>query len=106
MTASSKHLEKGFLYSLLVPWLGTGLLIAGGDKWRSRRRLITPAFHFDILKTFATVMNERANLFVQLLEAPAKADAPFDVAPFITKLTLGRAPTLRLGVAERGDDRD
>jgi len=86
--ASSRNNEKAGLYDLLVPWLGDGLLIAGGKKWHGRRRLITPAFHFDILKTFALTMNERANITLQLLQKPAQTGEVIDISSMMTRLTL------------------
>ena len=45
-------------------WLGDGLLISGGGKWARNRRLLTPAFHFDILKPYIDVYNDSANILV------------------------------------------
>lgn len=39
-----------------------------GNKWRSRRKLLTPTFHFTILEDFLDVMNEQANILVDKLE--------------------------------------
>lgn len=38
-------------------WLGEGLLLSSGDKWARNRRLLTPAFHFDVLKPYIAVKN-------------------------------------------------
>ncbi|KAK1341780.1 hypothetical protein QTO34_016529, partial [Cnephaeus nilssonii] len=65
---SSKEIDKSYLYTFLQPWLGLGLLTSTGDKWRSRRKLLTPTFHFTILEEFLDVMNEQANILVNKLE--------------------------------------
>jgi cytochrome P450 family 4 len=55
LSSSTKHLEKGEIYKLLHSFLKTGLLTSGGEKWHTRRRMLTPAFHFDILKEFCEI---------------------------------------------------
>ena len=47
---------------MIKPWLGDGLLIAGGEKWARNRRLLTPAFHFDVLKPYMNVYNTAADI--------------------------------------------
>lgn len=66
--SSSKQIDKAFMYKFLHPWLGTGLLTSTGEKWRSRRKMITPTFHFSILVDFLEVMNEQAEILVQKLQ--------------------------------------
>lgn len=55
-------------YNLLYPWLGRGLLTANGHQWMLRRKLITPSFHFRILRDFLQIMNETSGRFMSLLE--------------------------------------
>jgi cytochrome P450 len=43
---------------------GEGLLVSGSQKWERNRRLLTPAFHFDILNGYVTVMNDVADIFL------------------------------------------
>uniref|UniRef100_A0A914W196 Uncharacterized protein n=1 Tax=Plectus sambesii TaxID=2011161 RepID=A0A914W196_9BILA len=61
---SNKTLSKTFQYSMLSPWIGTGLLISEPEKWRPRRKLLTPTFHYDILKDFVCVYNKHAKTLV------------------------------------------
>uniref|UniRef100_A0A3B3Z9F1 aromatase n=1 Tax=Periophthalmus magnuspinnatus TaxID=409849 RepID=A0A3B3Z9F1_9GOBI len=59
------HLAKLFVLSSLnftdlsVP--GESLLISNGDVWSRKRRLLTPAFHFDILKNYIVIFNSSTN---------------------------------------------
>ncbi|NXF87119.1 CP4V2 protein, partial [Eubucco bourcierii] len=84
---SSKHIEKSYLYKFLHPWLGTGLLTSTGEKWRSRRKMITPTFHFAILADFLEVMNEQGSILLEKLENHVDKE-PFDVFIDITLCAL------------------
>lgn len=79
---SSKHMNKTIFYKILHPWLKLGLLNSTGEKWRVRRKMITPTFHFKILQEFLAVMNEQTEIMINLLDAKAE-QGPFDIEPYI-----------------------
>ncbi|KAL6259145.1 hypothetical protein P5V15_009067 [Pogonomyrmex californicus] len=85
--SSTKHLTKGFIYSFLNPWLGTGLLTSKGTKWHERRKILTPAFHFSILKQFIEILIEEGNHITQSLKN-IKGSTVDDLASFIGHHTL------------------
>ncbi|OQR69504.1 cytochrome P450 4V2-like [Tropilaelaps mercedesae] len=68
LLSSSEHIEKAESYSALHEWLGTGLLTSNGSKWRARRKLLTPTFHFAILEDFIEIFNRHSQQFATRLE--------------------------------------
>ncbi|KAH7727009.1 CYP31B1 protein [Aphelenchoides avenae] len=92
---SPAHLNKGLLYDLLHPWLGQGLLTSRPEKWRPRRKLLTPTFHYDILKNFVHVFNYQSEILVQQLAKYLQSDAGVsaggvvsDISAFVTLCAL------------------
>ena len=43
---------------------GEGLLVANGARWARSRRLLTPAFHFDTIKSYFPIYADAAKLMV------------------------------------------
>ncbi|XP_077426639.1 cytochrome P450 4V2-like isoform X2 [Vanacampus margaritifer] len=81
------HMDKSLMYNFLHPWLGTGLLTSTGSKWRQRRKMLTPTFHFTILQDFLEVMNEQAEVLVNKLASQAGRGS-FNCFNYITLCAL------------------
>lgn len=84
--STSKHLSKSRIYSYLHRWLGTGLLTSSGAKWQQRRKILTPAFHFDILQEFVAIFNEETGNLVKVFDQ--NVGEVVDVVPLVTNFTL------------------
>ncbi|XP_077862944.1 leukotriene-B4 omega-hydroxylase 3-like [Saccoglossus kowalevskii] len=50
--------KDDLFYHMLKPWLGDGLLMSKGQKWFRNRLLVTPGFHFGILRPYVQIYNE------------------------------------------------
>lgn len=104
---STKLITKSKAYDTFIPWLGTGLLISTGtnkhtrlywflcihngyilgEKWHKRRKLITPAFHFQILSKFVPVFNRCSDILIRKLEEETSKDST-DIYKFINRFAL------------------
>nr|KAF7437726.1 hypothetical protein H0235_000117 [Vespula pensylvanica] len=86
---STKHIEKSTIYKYLQPWLSTGLITSAGDKWQKRRKILTPAFHFNILKHFVVIFNEESQFFIETLQEEGKGNPIVkDLQQLISEYTL------------------
>ncbi|XP_063367906.1 cytochrome P450 4C1-like [Cydia amplana] len=93
----SRNITKSSHYKFVEPMLGTGLLLSTGNKWHSRRKLLTPTFHFNILKNFAVVMEERSRSFVRQLRETKGSEV--EVASLIKDFTLYTICETAMGIS-------
>nr|XP_014270541.1 cytochrome P450 4C1-like isoform X1 [Halyomorpha halys] len=103
--SSSVHISKGFWeYLFFRPWLNDGLLLSTGDKWRLRRKLLTPSFHFKILESFLGGISKNSELYVaSLLESGGK---PIDIQEPISMATLKIICETAMGVTLSTDNEE
>ncbi|XP_064293214.1 ultra-long-chain fatty acid omega-hydroxylase isoform X2 [Phalacrocorax carbo] len=78
-------------YGFLKPWLGDGLLLSRGQKWARHRHLLTPAFRWDILKSYVGIFNQSTHIMHAKWRAAARAaggPAALEVLEQLSLLTL------------------
>ena len=101
--SGNKVLNKTENYQFFREWLGKGLLISDGrllllfsihklrqiigDYWRRHRKILTPTFHFDILKGFVEVFESMGDVLVGKMEKYDETPS-LDLHPFVTLCTL------------------
>nr|XP_051693878.1 cytochrome P450 4F3 isoform X1 [Oryctolagus cuniculus]XP_051693879.1 cytochrome P450 4F3 isoform X1 [Oryctolagus cuniculus] len=76
-------------YGFLKPWLGDGLLLSAGDKWSRHRRMLTPAFHFNILKPYVKIFSKSACIMhAKWQRLASEGSARLDMFEHISLMTL------------------
>uniref|UniRef100_UPI003AAFBC79 cytochrome P450 4F3 n=1 Tax=Centroberyx gerrardi TaxID=166262 RepID=UPI003AAFBC79 len=90
LTASASITVKDELfYGILRPWLGQSLLLSNGEEWSRKRRLLTPAFHFDILKNYVAIFNTSTNtLHAKWRRLLAEGRTDIEMFNHVTLMTL------------------
>ena len=73
-------------FRFVVDWLGDGLLFSSGEKWFTRRKMLTPSFHFDLLKSYLDIFNETTNIMVNQLKE--NGVEPVEIFPKAIAMTL------------------
>ncbi|KAL5285312.1 hypothetical protein ACFFRR_007193 [Megaselia abdita] len=89
-------ITKGVYYHFLEDFLGEGLLLSTDKKWHSRRKLLTPSFHFNILERFLDTFRNESVRFVEHLSQFVGKDLVLQ--DHIPKATLNMICETALGV--------
>nr|XP_025038178.1 cytochrome P450 4B1-like [Pelodiscus sinensis] len=75
-------------YKFLIPWIGKGLLILHGPKWFQHRRLLTPAFHYDVLKSYVVLMAESTKVMLDKWEWLITVDKSVELFEHVSLMIL------------------
>uniref|UniRef100_A0A672U046 CP4B1 protein n=1 Tax=Strigops habroptila TaxID=2489341 RepID=A0A672U046_STRHB len=73
---------------LLFDSPGEGLLILEGAKWYQHRKLITPAFHYDVLKSYVTLMSDSVKVMLDKWEKKIAERKSVELFQDVSLMTL------------------
>ncbi|XP_022828928.1 cytochrome P450 4g15-like [Spodoptera litura] len=99
---SQVHIDKATEYKFFKPWLGEGLLISTGDKWRSHRKMIAPTFHINILKSFVGIFNQNGKNVVEKMRPEMGKE--FDVHDYMSGVTVDILLETAMGITRKTQD--
>ncbi|KAL0839732.1 hypothetical protein ABMA28_016375 [Loxostege sticticalis] len=99
---SHVHIDKSSEYNFFKPWLGEGLLISSGAKWRSHRKMIAPTFHINILKSFMGVFNQNSKNVVEKMQS--EIGKTFDVHDHMSGVTVDILLETAMGITRKTQD--
>lgn len=99
---SKVHINKAEEYKFFKPWLGEGLLISAGEKWRTHRKMIAPTFHINILKSFMSVFNQNSKNVAKKLKP--EVGKVFDVHDHMSGVTVDILLETAMGITRKTQD--
>ncbi|XP_043859692.1 cytochrome P450 4A11-like [Dromiciops gliroides] len=76
------------VYRFLIPWIGKGLLVLNGSAWFQHRRLLTPAFHSDILKPYVGLMADSVRVMLDKWEKLSDQGSSLEIFEHVSLMTL------------------
>ncbi|XP_050466859.1 cytochrome P450 4g15 [Cataglyphis hispanica] len=100
--SSQVYIDKSVEYRYFEPWLGNGLLISTGSKWRAHRKLIAPTFHLNVLKSFIDLFNANSRAVVEKLRK--EGDNEFDIHDYMSECTVEILLETAMGVSKSTQD--
>ncbi|XP_069498348.1 cytochrome P450 4B1-like [Ambystoma mexicanum] len=75
-------------YDFLIPWIGKGLLVLSGPKWLQHRRLLTPGFHYDVLKPYVKIISGSMKVMLDKWEKIIVKDNSVELFQHVSLMTL------------------
>ncbi|XP_050528839.1 cytochrome P450 4g15-like [Daktulosphaira vitifoliae] len=97
--SSNVYIDKSPEYRFFKPWLGNGLLISTGEKWKIHRKLIAPTFHLNVLKSFITLFNIHSINTVNKLKKLGNKE--FDIHDYMSECTVEILLETAMGVTKK-----
>uniref|UniRef100_A0A8D1QWK4 Uncharacterized protein n=1 Tax=Sus scrofa TaxID=9823 RepID=A0A8D1QWK4_PIG len=76
------------IHKFLAPLIGCGLLLLNGQTWFQRRRMLTPAFHYDILKPYVGLMAKSVQVMLDKWEQLVAQDPRLEIVGPVSLMTL------------------
>uniref|UniRef100_A0A8C2I351 aromatase n=1 Tax=Cyprinus carpio TaxID=7962 RepID=A0A8C2I351_CYPCA len=80
--------KDDYAYKFFIPWLGDGLLVSTGQKWFRHRRLLTPGFHYDVLKPYVKLVSNSTKVMLGKWEVYGKSGESFELFKHVSLMTL------------------
>uniref|UniRef100_A0A8P0TBY4 Cytochrome P450 4A38 n=1 Tax=Canis lupus familiaris TaxID=9615 RepID=A0A8P0TBY4_CANLF len=80
--------KAGGSYTFITPWIGYGLLLLNGEIWFQHRRMLTPAFHYDILKPYVRLMADSVQVMLDKWEELLSQNSHLEIFDHVSLMTL------------------
>lgn len=69
--ASKVHIDKSPFYNIMQSYMGNSIVLANGEEWHNKRKLLNPFFHLNVIERLFVCMSEGGRQLCDLLETKA-----------------------------------
>ncbi|XP_015668037.1 cytochrome P450 4B1 [Protobothrops mucrosquamatus] len=80
--------KDNFGYRNIIPWIGKGLLVLHGPKWAQHRKLLTPGFHFSVLKPYVPLIADSTKVMLDKWELLISQEKTVELFEHVSLMTL------------------
>ncbi|GJQ70409.1 hypothetical protein Trydic_g22838 [Trypoxylus dichotomus] len=75
LAMTSTKVKKSVVYDLGRTFLGGGIITSNGEEWKMQRKLLNPAFHYNILDRYMEVFNIQSDRMMTVLKKELAQDS-------------------------------
>ncbi|KAM7098324.1 cytochrome P450 4B1 [Molossus nigricans] len=90
------------MYDYFLEWIGKGLLVLHGPKWFQHRKMLTPGFHYEVLKPYVTVFADSTRHMLDKWEEKAREEKSFDIFRDVGHMALDTLMKCTFGKGHSG----
>ncbi|EDL30640.1 cytochrome P450 4B1 [Mus musculus] len=94
--------KAAYVYDFFLQWIGKGLLVLEGPKWFQHRKLLTPGFHYDVLKPYVAIFAESTRVMLDKWEKKASENKSFDIFCDVGHMALDTLMKCTFGKGDSG----
>ncbi|XP_074858331.1 cytochrome P450 4B1-like [Carettochelys insculpta] len=80
--------KDNIMYHYVLPWIGKGLLTLHGQKWVQHRKLLTPGFHYEVLKLYVSLINKSTQVMLDKWEKLVMEKKSVELFEHVSLMTL------------------
>ncbi|XP_063153963.1 cytochrome P450 4B1-like isoform X2 [Candoia aspera] len=80
--------KDSYGYRNIIPWIGKGLLVLHGPKWAQHRKLLTPGFHFSVLKSYVPLIVDSVKVMLNKWEELIMQEKSVELSEHVSLMTL------------------
>ncbi|XP_030427998.1 cytochrome P450 4B1-like [Gopherus evgoodei] len=80
--------KDNIFYRYVLPWIGKGLLTLQGPKWFQHRKLLTPGFHYGVLKPYVSLITKSTQVMLDKWEHLITQEKSVELFGHVSLMTL------------------